>query len=522
MKASARAVFASALALVLGQAGCKRGSEEPPEPAASAPPSSPDTRPEAPQEAPPSEQAPSQPVMPPDMHRALTSIAPLVESVKSAVVNVEVREAQPSPGQKSPWGGADEDDSPFGGLPWGSGPQPFGGQQPQEDAPQQGLGSGFIIDPRGLVLTNNHVVADATRIGVQLPDGREFSAKVLGTDPLTDVAVLQLQGDVKKLPVVRLGDSDALRVGDWVVAIGNPFGLASSVSLGIVSAKARDIQVGPYDDFLQTDAAINPGNSGGPLFNLKGEVVGINTAIAGQGSGIGFAVPSNMVRELLPQLEKKGAVTRGWLGLVVQDSSPDLGRALKTPSGEGAVVAQVNEDTPAAEAGLRQDDVIVAADGKPITTGRALTRTVAQKAPGTELKLTVYRDGKKREVKVKLGTRPDLEGVSKRPPPVEDEEAHQRVGLSLSDMDARLARAQELPRAGALVTDVVPGSSAEHADMVPGMVVVEAQGKPVHGATDLVQVMREATPGESVLLRVALPGGRRELRALTAPSNDAP
>ena len=520
MKASARrAVLASALASLVAQAGCKRGSEEaqppPAPPAPSAPAPSADTS--ADEHARP---PPAAPAMPPDMHGALASIAPLVESVKSAVVNVEVREALPGRGssrQDLPWdeGG---DDAPFGGLPWDSAPQPFG--MPEDPAPRQGLGSGFLVDARGLVLTNNHVVEDATRIGVQLPDGREFSAKVLGTDPLTDVAVLQLQGEVKDLPVVRLGDSDALRVGDWVVAIGNPFGLASSVSLGIVSAKARDIQAGPFDDFLQTDAAINPGNSGGPLFNLEGEVVGINTAIAGQGSGIGFAVPSNMVKALLPQLEKKGVVTRGWLGLTVQDSSPDLGKALGVPGGEGAVVSQVNEGTPAAEAGLQQDDVIVAAGGKPITSGRALTRAVSQKPPGTRLPLTLYRAGRKREVTVTLGTRPDLEGVARRQRPVEDEEAHQRVGLSLSDMDARLSRAQELPRAGALVTDVVPGSSAEHADMMPGMVVVEAQGKPVRRATDLVQVMREARPGASVLLRVALPGGRRELRALTVPGDD--
>ncbi|MFY2563582.1 trypsin-like peptidase domain-containing protein [Corallococcus terminator] len=511
MKGSRRAV---AVGLVLTLAGCRRGQDE-------AQPAPTQQEPAAPSsEVNPDSAPPAKQPMPPDMRGALASIAPLVESVKSAVVNVEVREATPARSSRrgSPWNGGGPR-SPFGGgmpgMPFGA---PF--DDPREEGPRQGLGSGFVIDARGLVLTNNHVVADATEIRVQFPDGRELAAKVLGTDPLTDVAVLQLQGDVKGLPVVKLGDSDALRVGDWVVAIGNPFGLASSVSLGILSAKARDIQVGPFDDFLQTDAAINPGNSGGPLFNLHGEVVGINTAIIGQGSGIGFAVPSSLVKELLPQLEKDGAVTRGWLGVAVQDLTPDLGGALGVTNAEGAIVTEVNEGTPAAEAGLKPDDIIVTAGGRPIASGRALTRAVALKAPGSELPLTVYRGGKKTELKATLGTRPDLEGVARRKPPEEHAEPpHQRVGLSLSDMDPRLSRAQELPRAGALVTDVVPGSSAERSGLVPGMVVVEADGQPVRRATDLARVLKESEPGKSVLLRVAVPGGRRELRALTAPES---
>ncbi|QSQ12756.1 trypsin-like peptidase domain-containing protein [Myxococcus landrumensis] len=500
MKRSRRAVV---LGLVLTLAGCRKGKDEAPAPL-----------PPTPAEAPaPGAAAPTkQQTPPPDMQQALSSIAPLVESVKAAVVNVEVRDAAPAH-QESPWNG-EGPDSPFGEeMPFGA---PFGG--PREDAPRQGLGSGFVVDPRGLVLTNNHVVEGATQIRVQFPDGREMDAKVLGRDPLTDVAVLKLQGDVKGLPVVRLGNSDAMRVGDWVVAIGNPFGLASSVSLGIVSAKARDIQAGPFDDFLQTDAAINPGNSGGPLFNLQGEVVGINTAIAGQGSGIGFAVPSSLVKELLPQLEKQGSVTRGWLGVAVQELTPDLGSALGVPTGKGAVVTEVNEGTPAAEAGLKPDDVIVSAGGHAIASGHALTRTIALKAPGSTLPLTLYRGGKKQELEVKLGTRPDLEGVASREPSPEKEASpQQRVGLSLSDMDARMARAQDLPRAGALVTEVVPGSTAERAGLVPGMVVVEAAGEPVRRAADLARVVRDAPPGESLLLRVAVPGGGRVLRALTVP-----
>jgi serine protease Do len=511
MKRSTRTLSAG-LGLVLALTGCRRNEEPAPAPApgeqAPAAPSS--ERPEAPPSAQP---------MPPDMSAALASIAPLVESVRSAVVNVEVREASTSRRgqQEGPWG--EEGSTPFGGMPWGPF-TPFGPRGPSEERPREGLGSGFIIDAKGLVLTNNHVVQDATTIRVQLPDGRELGAKVLGTDPLTDVALLQLQlpEDAKALPVVPLGDSEALRVGDWVVAIGNPFGLNSSVSLGIVSAKARDIEAGPFDDFLQTDAAINPGNSGGPLFNLRGEVVGINTAIIGQASGIGFAVPSNLVRALVPQLEKAGSVTRGWLGVTVQDLTADLGEALGLPAREGAVVTDVSEGTPAAAAGLQPDDVIVAADGQPIESGRALTRTVALKPPGSALALSVYRGGKQEEVKVTLGTRPDLEGVAEqRPPEAPEEPPHQRVGLGLADMDARLARRQGLPAAGALVTDVDEGSVAGRAGLAPGMVVVEAGGKPVRRATDLVRLLREAAPGQSVLLRVVMPGGRRELRALTVP-----
>ncbi|WP_163994738.1 Do family serine endopeptidase [Pyxidicoccus caerfyrddinensis] len=512
MKRSTRTLTAG-LGLVLMLAGCRRSSEEPssaPPPAAREEASS-DTRGRAPAEQP----------MPPDMSSALASVAPLVESVRAAVVNVEVREAAPSRrgSEDSPWG--EEGDTPFGGTPWGPF-TPFGRQAPHpQETPRQGVGSGFIIDGRGLVLTNNHVVQDALEIHVQLPDGRTLRAKVLGTDPLTDVAVLRLQlpADAKALPVVRLGDSEALRVGDWVVAIGNPFGLGSSVSLGIVSAKARDIEAGPFDDFLQTDAAINPGNSGGPLFNLRGEVVGINTAIIGGGTGIGFAVPSNLVRALVPQLEKNGAVTRGWLGVSVQDLTADLGEALGLPARTGAIVTDVSEDTPAAKAGLQRDDVIIAADGKPIDSGRTLTRLVALTAPGTPLTFSVYRGGKKAEVKATLGTRPDLEGVASRSHPEEREQpAHQRLGLGLADMDARLARAQGLPATGALVTDVDESSAAGASELAPGMVVVEAGGKPVHRAGDLMRLLREAKPGQTVLLRVALPGGVRELRALTVPA----
>ncbi|QRK07665.1 trypsin-like peptidase domain-containing protein [Archangium violaceum] len=442
--------------------------------------------------------------------QALPSLAPLVESVKGAVVNVDVQsKASMSGGWVNPFF-----DRFFGGEGG------YRGGQRREPI-RQGTGSGFIIDPKGLVLTNNHVVEGAVSIVVRLDDGRSFDAEIVGRDPLTDVALIRLKGKVGNLPTVKLGDSDALRVGDWAVAIGNPFGLASSVSSGIISARARNIHSGPYDDFLQTDAAINPGNSGGPLFNMKGEVIGINTAIVGGGTGIGFAVPSNLVKALLPQLEKDGAVTRAWLGIGIQDLTRDLAKAMQLPVSEGAIVSSVNDNSPASKAGMRPDDVIVAIDGQAVGSGGQLTRTVALKAPGSTSTVDVFRDGKKQSLKVQLGTRPDLEGLSVRPNRGGDdseESSQARVGVSLSNLDPRMVSRAGLKSAqGALVTDVLPGSPAERADLKPGMVVVEADHKPVRSAEELARIIRKAPSGSTLLLRVEVPGSGRFLRALLLP-----
>jgi serine protease Do len=451
--------------------------------------------------------------------QALPSLAPLVESVKSAVVNVDVQ-ARSGGGmsrRRGP-GMEPEQENPFERFFGGPGGGP-GGREGREPI-RQGAGSGFIIDPKGLVLTNNHVVEDAVAITLRLDDGRSFPAEVVGRDPLTDVAVLRIKGKVDNLPSVKLGDSDTLRVGDWLLAIGNPFGLASSVSLGILSAKAREIGASTYDDFLQTDAAINPGNSGGPLFNMKGEVIGINTAIVGGGTGIGFAVPSNIVKQLLPQLEKEGAVTRAWLGIGIQELTAELGKALNLPVTEGAIVTSVNEGSPAAKAGLKPDDVIVAIDGQKISSDRELTRTVGFKRPNAVATLDLFRGGKKQQVKVTLGTRPDLEGVAVRPARQEDEEqsSKARVGVSLSNLDPRTAeRAGFTGPKGALITDVVPGSPADRAELSAGMVVVEADRKPVNSAAELAKAIRAAPAGGTLLLRVEMPGGNRFLRALRMP-----
>lgn len=436
----------------------------------------------------------------------MPSLAPLVESVKGAVVNVDVQSRA-----RAMRGPAAQD--PFGFFFGGPGPGPGRGAQPPV---RQNAGSGFIIDPKGRVLTNNHVVENAVAIRVRLDDGRSYDAKVLGRDPLTDLALLQLEEVKEPLPTVLLGDSDAAKVGDYLVAIGNPFGLASSVSAGILSARARDINAGPYDDFLQTDAAINPGNSGGPLFNLKGEVVGINTAIIGGGTGIGFAVPSNMAKALLGQLEQ-GVVRRGWLGVAVQDLTPELGDALGVEANEGAVIADVSRDTPAARAGLRADDIVVAVNGQPIDSSRELTRTIGLLMPGAEAKLTVLRDGERKELSVELGERPDYEGVGRISPASSGggEEKAERIGLSLRDLDPRMAQ-NGGPSSGALIAEVVPGSRADDAGLQPGMIIVEAGGEPVRTARDLVRIIGDAPSGKNLLVRVDVRGSR-VLRALPVP-----
>ena len=318
-------------------------------------------------------------------------------------------------------------------------------------------------------------------------------------------------------------------MGDWVVAIGNPFGLASSVSAGILSAKAREIGATQYDDFLQTDAAINPGNSGGPLFNLRGEVIGINTAIVSGGAGIGFAVPSNLAKALIPQLEKNGKVTRGYIGVKLQNLTPELAKALSVPQSSGALINEVTKNSPGDKAGLKSDDVVVSLDGKKVESSSALSRTVALRPPGATVNLGVIRGGKPQDVKVTLTSRPgelDQVGDARGPRPggsksQKDESNRQRIGLTLQSIDPRTAEANGLPTRGAVITEVQPGSPADAAELAPGMVVTEAGGKKIASADDLSRVLKDAKPGSTILLRVQIRLPNREdsslLRALTFP-----
>jgi serine protease Do len=442
------------------------------------------------------------------------SLSPLINSVKDAVVNVEVTSRQEAQTLQRFDLGEDFFERFFGRPFGGDGPPlPFR-PAPEGDLLRRGIGSGVLIDSKGLILTNHHVVRSADNIRVTLHDGRQFDARVLGGDPLTDLALIRVKQDASGLPYARLGNSDAMEVGDWVVAIGNPLGLASSVSAGIISARARNINIGPYDDFLQTDAAINPGNSGGPLFNLSGEVIGINTAIAGQGTGIGFAIPSNMAKALLPQLEK-GEVRRGWLGVMIQDLTPELAKALDAPVTKGALVSSVEEDTPAARAGLRSEDVITALDGAPVESSSGLTRAIGARQPGARVTVTLFRDGKKLERPVTLGTRPDLEARQKEGSGPQERRLEE-LGLQFQDIDARTAQARGVPAKGALITRVVPGSRADRAGLTAGMLIVEAGSKPISRAGDLEQALQQAKPGSALLLRVQVPDGQL-LKALEIP-----
>ena len=431
----------------------------------------------------------------PNIATALPSLAPMVDTVKGAVVNVDVtarRNASQEPGDEEPM------ERFFG--------QRGGGQQQQQQL-QQGAGSGFVVDPRGLIITNNHVIENAVNIRVRFEDGRSFEAEVLGRDQLTDVALIKLKGKVEGLTALKLGESSQMRVGDWVVAIGNPYGLASSVSLGIISALGRNIHAGPFDEFLQTDAAINPGNSGGPLLNLKGEVVGMNTAIVQRATGIGFAVPSALIKALVPQLEQAGSVTRGWLGVGIQDFTAPMGKAFGVSVQEGALITLVNEGSPAKKAGLMEDDVVVAIDGDKVGGSDAFRRVVALKRPDSTTALSLYRNGKPLEVKVKLGTRPDLENLASKEAPRQSKDDRQlKVGISFQDMDPRLAQGTGLPKLGALILDVVPGSPADRAGLRRGMLVVEANKKAIRSRDDFMKSLSESKSGSVVLLRVYQPG----------------
>lgn len=359
---------------------------------------------------------------------------------------------------------------------------------------ESALGSGLIISPEGYVLTNSHVVERAKQIRVKFADTREFLAEVVGRDASTDIALLKLQKVPPDLPFAYLGDSDKLNVGDWVVAIGNPFGLDQSVSQGIVSAKERVIGMGVFDDFLQTDADINPGNSGGPLFNMRGEVVGVNTAVVSHAQGIGFAVPINMVKDLLPNLKSNGHLARGWLGINVQE---DLAEG-EAPHKGDAVIIDVYASSPAAAVGLKPGDRVLAVNGRPIESYLQLLRRVAILAPGSEAKLTIQRGKTRRDVTVKMGERPAPEAapVAGQGGPTE------RWGLVVQDLSDSVATTLGLaPFCGVFVSGVVPSSPAQTAGIKVGDIINEVNRVKVQDLQSFRAALESAAADQDLLVR---------------------
>ncbi len=414
----------------------------------------------------------------------------LAEHVGSAVVNIQVEKT-----------GKDKDVAqPFEGHPFGDErfKDFFGKQMPPKERRQGGIGTGFIIDKNGHIITNNHVVEDADKIKVKLKDEREFDAKVIGRDPQTDLALIKIdaKGD---LPVAILGRSADLRVGEWVVAVGSPFGLEQTVTAGIVSAKGRAIGSGPYDDFIQTDASINPGNSGGPLVNLNGEVVGINTAIIAHGQGIGFAIPIDMATRIVAQLKDNGEVTRGWLGVNIQDLKGELADYYGAKHSEGVLVTDVVPGNPADKAGIKAKDVITAVNGEKVKSSRELTAKAATLPVGESTKITVLRDGKEKTFDVKVAKRP-LTVADAGKPPVEKEG---EFGLEVTNLTPEMAQRLNVNReAGVVVVGVGPDSKAYKAGVQQGDLILEVNRQSVSSTGELKQLLAKLKGGDAISLLV--------------------
>jgi serine protease Do len=377
---------------------------------------------------------------------------------------------------------------------------PFGGPQ-RDEGVQKGGGSGVIVSTDGAVLTNNHVVENASRIEVKLQDGRHFVAKVIGTDPATDLAVLRI--DAKNLPAARFADSDVAEVGQWVVAIGSPFGLDYSVTVGVLSAKGRGgLGANEIEDYLQTDASINPGNSGGPLVNLRGEVLGINTMIIGHASGIGFAIPSNLARKISGELLEKGDVSRAWIGVGYQELTPELASSFGVNRNRGALVNEVVPNGPAHQGGLRPGDIILDIGGREVREGKDLLRTVIQHPVGAKLAVTVQRDGQKKVLQIVTGPRPEeasaRNGRAPRRPgaPTPTVADH---GAALSQLTPDVARRLEYQgQGGVVIAGVQPGSPADRVGLTRGDVIEEVNKKPVQS----VKQVEEALAQPRALLRI--------------------
>lgn len=384
----------------------------------------------------------------------------------------------------------------FFGVPPGMGPQ-NGPMTPRQKKPQYVHGTGFFVTADGYILTNNHVVADAQKITVTLNGGKKYVATVVGTDPRTDLAVIKVEGDA--FPFLSLGDSDVLDVGEWVIAVGNPFGLDASVTVGIVSAKGRSqLHITDFEDFIQTDAAINPGNSGGPLLNIDGEVIGINTAIvSGSGGymGIGFAVPSNMARRVMEQLIKSGSVNRGYVGVVLQPLDEDLAQSFGFNKLQGALAAEVTKGSPAEKAGIKQGDIILAYNNMPVDSISALRNAISLMEPGTEVKLSIFRDGKTVNLSIKVGSYAESQGSNGQ--------TYAKFGFEVDEFTAELAQKLGLQeQKGVVITGIAPGSLADSAGLKPGTLIVAVDRIQVTNVDEFDKAIKKAFGNKKVLLLV--------------------
>jgi serine protease Do len=378
---------------------------------------------------------------------------------------------------------------------WG----PFQDDQPQRDFKQRSLGSGFIIDKEGYIVTNNHVVENADQIKVKLADEKEYDAELVGRDPKTDLALIKISANTELSPI-RMGDSDKTNVGNWVVAIGSPFGLEQTVTAGIVSAKGRIIGFGPYEDFIQTDASINPGNSGGPLINMQGEVVGINTAIVASGQGIGFAIPINMAKDIVAQLKSSGEVTRGWLGVGIQDLSAELKQYYGVEGDGGVLITQVFEDDPADKGGIKPNDIIVEIGGKTVTSARELSSIIANTEIGKKTTIKLLRNGKHKSVQVELAKREDDKMIAKGP----DKESNDDMGIQLMDLSEEGAGrfGFEADEKGVIVIGIKPGGKAESAGIRRGDLIKEVNHEQVSSIREYTLQVKKIDDGDEVQLLI--------------------
>jgi serine protease Do len=437
--------------------------------------------------------------------------ADVAKAVTPAVVNITTRSTEQVSDSAGPRGRRED----FFGSPFDPfGPRRFGPPRDPRERRGGGQGSGVIVSPDGYVLTNNHVIDEATTVTVTLPDKREFKGRIVGSDPKSDLAVIKIDGS--QLPTIAWGDSNRLQVGEYVLAVGNPFGLNSTVTLGIVSALGRGhMGITQYEDFIQTDAAINPGNSGGALVNTRGELIGINTAIFSQTGGyqgVGFAVSAGMSKPIYESLVKTGKVVRGFLGIGIQDLNQDLAMSFNVKGNHGAVVTDVKEEGPAEKAGLKQGDVITSFQGTPIEDAMTLQRAVTRSAVGSKATVTVLRDGQEKDLSVTISELPDNQQVAKAEPSSSNQPL---AGLAVQELDRETA--QELGIKGKLhgvvVTNVEPESEAERAGLMPGDVIREINRKPVTSMKDYDRVASNLKKGENVLVLINRRGASLYLSA---------